>query len=303
LEKTVLKITNFLTLPDNRRLAYAEFGQPDGHPVFHFHGSPSSRLEPLLLGDAVFRKLGLRIIAPDRPGMGQSDFQLDRGFSDWPNDVVFLADALGLDKFSILGISGGCGYVAACAAKVPERLHSAVIVSGAWPMHYIEDMPTASRLLWFLAKKAPIFHKILLKLMLRSLKGSPEKLLATFKKQLPPVDYAVIESPERMQAFAQMSLESMRKGVKGATRDLQLYVQEWDFSLDEIQIPLTLFHGEKDMNVPIAAVKRVMASLPMARLVTYPDEAHISLIVNHLDVIAKALVGPKAPPICIEKSG
>jgi pimeloyl-ACP methyl ester carboxylesterase len=201
LKKTVLKITNFLTLPDNRRLAYAEFGQPNGHPVFHFHGSPSSRLEPLLLGDEVFRKLGLRIIAPDRPGMGKLDFQPDRGFSDWPNDVVFLANALGLDKFSILGISGGCGYVAACAAKVPERLHSAVIVSGAWPMNYIEDMPTASRLLWFVAKKFPIFHKILLKLMLRSLRGSPAKLLATLKKQLPPVDYAVVELPGEHLTF------------------------------------------------------------------------------------------------------
>jgi pimeloyl-ACP methyl ester carboxylesterase len=303
LKKTVLKITNFLTLPDNRRLAYAEFGKPDGHPVFHFHGSPSSRLEPLLLGDEIFSKLGLRIIAPDRPGMGQSDFQPDRGFSDWPNDVVFLADALGLEKFSILGISGGCGYVAACAAKVPERLHSAVIVSGAWPMQYIEDMPTASRLLWFLAKKSPIFHKILLKLMLRSLKGSPQKVLATFKKQLPPVDYAVVESPDRMKSFCQMSLESMCKGVKGATRDLQLYVREWDFSLDEIQIPLTLFHGGRDMNVSIVAVKRVMASLPTARLVTYPDEGHISLIVNHLDAIAKVLVGEKESHICIEQAG
>jgi pimeloyl-ACP methyl ester carboxylesterase len=298
-----MKITNVLTLPDNRRLAYAEFGKPDGHPVFHFHGSPSSRLEPLLLGDDVFSQLGLRIIAPDRPGMGQSDFQPDRGFSDWPDDVVFLADALGLDKFSILGISGGCGYVAACAAKVPKRLHSAVIVSGAWSMDYIEDMPTASRLLWFLAKKSPIFHKILLKVMLRSLQGSPEKLLATFKKQLPPVDYAVVESPERMKPFAQTSLESMREGVKGATKDLQLYVQEWDFSLDEIQIPLTLFHGGQDMNVPIVAVKRVMASLPTARLITYPDEGHISLIVNHIDAIAKALVGEKESYICIEQAG
>jgi pimeloyl-ACP methyl ester carboxylesterase len=291
LKKTALKITNFLTLPDNRRLAYAEFGKPDGHPVFHFHGSPSSRLEPLLLGDKVFSQMGLRIIAPDRPGMGQSDFQPNRGFSDWPKDVVFLADALGLEKFSILGISGGCGYVAACAAKIPEKLHAAVIVSGAWPMNSIEDMPTASRLLWVLSKKSPIFHTILLKVMLRSLKGSPQKILATLKKQLPPVDYAVVESPERMRAFSQMSLESMREGVKGATQDLQLYVREWDFSFDEIQMPLTLFHGEQDRNIPIGAVKKVMASLPTARLVTYPDEGHISLIVNHLYAIAKALVG------------
>jgi pimeloyl-ACP methyl ester carboxylesterase len=80
-------------------------------------------------------------------------------------------------------------------------------------------------------------------------------------------------------------------------------VREWDFSLDEIRIPLTLFHGGQDMNVSIVAVKRVMASLPTARLVTYPDEGHISLIVNHLDAIAKALVGEKESHICIEQAG
>ena len=59
-----MKTTNLLTLPDNRRLAYAEYGTPNGHPVFYFHGSGTSRLEPLLLGDEVFIRLGLQLIAP-----------------------------------------------------------------------------------------------------------------------------------------------------------------------------------------------------------------------------------------------
>ena len=127
-----MKTTNLLTLPDKRQLAYAEYGDPNGYPVFYFHGGGTSRLEPLLLGDEVFIRLGLRLVAPDRPGIGQSDFQPNRGFSDWTKDVTFLADTLGLDKFSVLGVSSGGGYTAACAAKIPHRLHSAVIVSGAW---------------------------------------------------------------------------------------------------------------------------------------------------------------------------
>jgi pimeloyl-ACP methyl ester carboxylesterase len=82
LKKAAMKITNFLTLPDGRRLAYAEYGDPNGHPVFYFHGTPSSRLEPLILGDEAIAQSGLRVIAPDRPGVGQSDFQPNRGFSD-----------------------------------------------------------------------------------------------------------------------------------------------------------------------------------------------------------------------------
>ena len=109
-----------ITLPDGRRLAYAEFGTPDGRPVLYFHGAPSSRLEPLLVGDDAWRANGLRVIAPDRPGVGLSDFLPKRGFSQWPNDVVALADALGLERFGVIGMSGGGGYVAACAAKIPR---------------------------------------------------------------------------------------------------------------------------------------------------------------------------------------
>ena len=96
-----------ITLPDGRRLAYAEFGTPDGRPVLYFHGAPSSRLEPLLVGDDAWRAHGLRVIAPDRPGVGLSDFLPKRGFSQWPNDVVALADALGLERFGVIGMSGG----------------------------------------------------------------------------------------------------------------------------------------------------------------------------------------------------
>ncbi|MEO0708111.1 MAG: alpha/beta hydrolase, partial [Cyanobacteria bacterium J06649_5] len=85
-----MKSTNLLTLPGDRRLAYADYGDPNGHPVLYFHGGGTSRLEPLLLGDDVFVRLGLRLIAPDRPGIGRSEFQPNRGFSDWTKDVTCL---------------------------------------------------------------------------------------------------------------------------------------------------------------------------------------------------------------------
>src|SRR5262249_39080994 len=84
-------------------LSYAEFGRPEGDPVLYFHGSPSSRLEPLLLGDEMLGRLGLRVISPDRPGMGGSDFQPGRRITDWPADVTSLADAPGLDRFAVRG--------------------------------------------------------------------------------------------------------------------------------------------------------------------------------------------------------
>ena len=288
-----MKTMEYVMLPDGRMLAYAEYGEPEGFPVLYFHGSSSSRLEPLLYGGDVFGQFGLRIIAPDRPGMGRSDFVPGRGFSDWPNDVLLLADSLELGQFSVLGNSGGSGYAAACAAKIPERLRAAVIVSGAWRMDWPEAMrnlPFVLKLMWWIAKRAPFMLPPLLQMTVASFKGNRERMLAMQKKNLPPSDYAVMEQPGRLEAFIAMFRESMILGAHGPAWDMRLYVQEWDFHLQEIQMPLHLFHGLQDMQAPYPPVQRAVERLPNARLVAYPDEAHLSAFSNHVGEIAGALV-------------
>jgi len=283
-----------IILLDCRKLAYAEFGTPDGYPVLYFHGSPMSRLEPLLIGDDVFCRLGLRVIAPDRPGMGGSDFQPNRGFSDWPKDVSSLAEALGLGQFAVLGYSGGGAYVAACAGKIPDRLSAAVIVSGAWRMDCPEakdNMAFMHRLFWILASRAPLLFRLLLKTIVSLSPKSREKELALLKKRIPSVDYALFEDmPDRIEVLGQAMRESMRQGTKGPAWDLRLYVREFDFQFDEILMPLKLFHGELDINVPIALAWKAAACLPGAQLVTYENEAHLSTLCNHMDEFADLLV-------------
>ncbi|MBW2547908.1 MAG: hypothetical protein DRH23_06320 [Deltaproteobacteria bacterium] len=110
-----------LHLRDGRKLAYAEYGDPHGYPVMLFHGNPSSRLSWGLIPDSPFRP-HLRLIAPDRPGFGRSDFQPGRRLLDWPDDVSELAEALGLNRFAVLGVSGGGPATLACAWRIPERL-------------------------------------------------------------------------------------------------------------------------------------------------------------------------------------
>ncbi|MEL7352736.1 MAG: alpha/beta hydrolase [Cyanobacteria bacterium P01_A01_bin.116] len=284
-----MKSTNLLTLPGDRRLAYADYGDPNGHPVLYFHGGGTSRLEPLLLGDDVFVRLGLRLIAPDRPGIGRSEFQPNRGFSDWTKDVTCLADALELNKFSVLGVSSGGGYVAACAAKIPNRLRSAMIVSGAWEFT-TADLLEHKRWGLILIRYLPWLYRASMKLTQRSLNSPTDKLLKTLKKTLPAADYAVLKSPGRIEKSCEALNEGLRSGTRGTAYDLQLYFREWDFSLDEIRMPLTLFYGEEDKNVPLELVKRTAATLPTAQLVMYPNEGHISVVVNQIDEIAKALL-------------
>ena len=125
-------------LCDGRAVAYAEWGDPQGAPVIYFQGTPSCRLNHP--DEAIARMLGARLITIDRPGFGRSDAAPGRKLLDWPDDVAQIADALGLERFALIGISGGGPYVAACAYKIPKRLTNVAIVGGAGPI----DSPGAT---------------------------------------------------------------------------------------------------------------------------------------------------------------
>jgi pimeloyl-ACP methyl ester carboxylesterase len=292
----MMKTDNVLTLPDGRKLAYAEFGNTDGYPVFYFHATPSSRLEPLSIGDDVFSEFGLRVICPDRPGMGGSDFQKQRGFSDWPEDMKFLAEAIGLDKFSVLGVSGGGGYAAVCAAKIPEKLSNVVIASGSWRINSeaVKMIGFPMNQMWRVTIHAPILLPIIIKTMTKMMSQSPkngfEEISAPPNKYFPAADHAVMAQPGRMEITQHIMKEAINQGTQGPAWDYRLCVREWDFDPAEIIIPVTLFHGEEDRNYPLSLVERVVSKLPYAELITYPEDGHISTYTNHFDEIAEALM-------------
>ncbi|MBI2814478.1 MAG: alpha/beta hydrolase [Opitutae bacterium] len=281
-----------ITLPDGRSLCYAAYGAPDGKRVLYFHGSPACRLEPLLIGEDALRRAGLCVVAPDRPGLGGSDFQPRRGFRHWPCDAARLADHLGWPKFSLLGNSGGAPYAAVCAAMIPERLEQVVIVSGGWQMHWPEarqHLPLPNRLTLSLARRAPWLLGWMLKAMTSGAMGTKEKELAQMRSHLVAADLAAFAVGDRILVLGRMLREAIRQGPRGAAWDLSLYASEFDFDLGTVARPLHFFHGEQDFNAPLPLVRKVMSLLPNAHLTTCPGEAHLSTLVSHFNAIADQL--------------
>src|SRR3982750_344347 len=111
--------TKIVPLPQNRHLAFMEYGNPSGWPVIFCHGWPSS-CTMAELTDAAARQLGVRIISPDRPGISGSAMVMNRKLLDWPPIVERLADQLGFGKFRMLGISGGAPYAFVSAWAMPS---------------------------------------------------------------------------------------------------------------------------------------------------------------------------------------
>jgi pimeloyl-ACP methyl ester carboxylesterase len=277
-------------LPDGRTLMYAEYGVPNGKPIFYFHGLAGSRLEPGVIDAKVLEKAGVRMITCDRPGMGGSDFQPGRGFSHWPEDIVPLADRLGLGKFAVLGVSGGGGYVSACARLIPERLSAAVIISGAGQMDSPEaraSFPTINRLLWGLAGRSVRLTSLFLKFSM-FVQGDPAKIREQMMHTMPPSERAFFEKPGRLEAFIASGLESMRQGTRGVAWDTHLYAIPWDFHMEEICFPVRLLHGEADLNVPVAVARQVAAAIPGCQATFYPGETHLSILA-HLDEVILTL--------------
>lgn len=284
-----------IRLRDGRSLGYAEYGDPAGKPVFFFHGVPGSRLA-WHTDASLAASLGIRLIAPERPGYGLSDFQPGRTLLDWPDDVLELADALGFARFAVVGASGGGLYAAACAYKIPHRLTAAAIVSGGAPLNVpaaIAGMSRARRFSIALVTKAPWLVRQVAHWeawqTARAVRRDAERYLAQRAARAPAPDRAVLARPEIRAMFIENYAEAYRSGPRGHAWDIVLFMRPWGFRPEEITAQVYLWHGEKDETTPLSMGKYLASAIPRCRAYFLPEEGHL-LRFNHWREILAALV-------------
>jgi pimeloyl-ACP methyl ester carboxylesterase len=226
--------------------------------------------------------------------MGLSDFKKDRTILDWPDDVIELADALGINKFAIEGISGGGPYAAACAYKIPDRLTTCGIISGLGPMDLeVEEEIKSIRRLYFVIRRMPWLFKLMISFQSRGLKDlekAERKMRKTIKK-FPEPDRKVMEDPKLLSLFIKESAEAFRQGNKGVIYEGKLYAKPWGFSLEDIspKLKVYLWHGEVDEAVPVAMGRGVCKAIPNCEGKFYPNDGHYSTIFKYFDDIVSAL--------------
>jgi pimeloyl-ACP methyl ester carboxylesterase len=279
-----------LRLADGRQLGFADYGDPSGLPLFFFHGTPGSRRAGRF-ADQAARRRAIRLIAPERPGFGLSDFQPGRTLASWPADVLELADTLGIERFAVAGVSGGGPYVAACAWRIPERLSHAGIISGMGP---VADLALAARLPrghragFALLRRLPAVTRPPLALARLGLQHWPGGMQNALEAALPAADRAVFERPEVSDLLLDDAGEALRQGTRGAAQELTLFSRRWDFCLAAIHMPVDLWHGEADTQVPVAIGRHVAASIPDCRARFIPGAGHL-WVLDHLDEVLGAL--------------
>jgi pimeloyl-ACP methyl ester carboxylesterase len=292
-EGQIVKLTEKrqISLSDGRTLGFAFYGAARGAPIFYFHGFPSSRIEARFAHDLGLA-YGARIIAVDRPGYGLSDFLPQRTIPDWPGDVLQLADALGIDRFRVMAVSGGGPYALACARAIPERITAVGIACGLGPTDSPEDregMVFLNRFGLFLGRKVPRMVRPLFALVAMGLSCCPGAIVDLIAAHLPRPDRRALGRPDVRKLLADSFRESVCAGPRGPTHDILLYSRPWGFDLREIQTPVHLWHGERDTIVPPAMGRHLSKRIPGARLTLYPEDGHFSLIIYRLKEMVEDL--------------
>jgi pimeloyl-ACP methyl ester carboxylesterase len=278
-----------IRLPDGRHLGYAEYGDPDGRPLLYFHGTLGSRLEPSHL-DPLFRDLGVRVVAPERPGYGLSDVHPKPTLLGWVPDVEVLADRLHLERFALMGLSGGGPYAAATAYTLPARVTKLAFVSAPCPLTLPDatmGMGPTNRLQLRLARIGPWAVNLLMQNIARGT-NQPERLRKQFMRALPPVDAEVLQQDEYWHRLLADIREGFRNGTSGATWDIMLIARPWGFQLEEIHVPTYLWHGELDTNVPMSMGRAIARAIPNCQATFVPGEGRLPLSLKHEDEIFRS---------------
>jgi pimeloyl-ACP methyl ester carboxylesterase len=242
--------------------------------------------------DNIGRKMGIRIISPDRPGIGGSDPREGRTFADWPQLVASLADHLGLEKFRVLGVSGGCPYTLHTAAALPERVEAAATVCGPAPLsrENKDKIFWAFRMLLPMQKLppgllAPGFH-----VTSWLTKGPADRLpLKALLATMSEPDRRIFEDPLGRDIVTTSFRKSFEQGVKWTIEEGRLYDRDWNLDFSRIKAPVRMWHGGKDKHLPAAMSEWVRERLPNAQLTISPEDGHFSLPMQRHEEIVRDL--------------
>lgn len=267
--------------PSDRQIAYAEYGSEGGTPVVFLHGTPGSRLLGRLL-DADAAARGVRVLAPDRPGYGESPGWPDRSIRDAGSVVRAVIDDAGVRRAGLVAFSGGSAHALAAAATASDRITRVDVVSGATPPELADRRPAVQRLLGGLATTTP-----------RLLGGLFRGYAWLAERRDPSFVAAQYTDPETLPAETASVIradfvEALRQGGNGTVTEFRNTASPWGIELGTIEPTVVFRHGENDANAPIDAVRRLAEQVPSGRLTVVDDADHLGTLRRSLPEILDA---------------
>ncbi|MEN2494958.1 MAG: hypothetical protein TECD_00869 [Hyphomicrobiaceae bacterium hypho_1] len=281
-------------LRDGRVISYREYGAVNGQVVIALHGTPGSRLKYRPAHEAAGIR-GLRVISPDRWGYGLSQAPRLRSLSHYSNDIEEFTHALGVNSFSVVGISGGGPFAAVLAAKMPgyvrnlaliapvgrvvEKNFSKADIYAEYPLRQFHRfcfqclpyLPGVTRMFFWLYRLAMI--------------AAPAYAVKIAIVGSSSSDKRTMSSAESRRSLGETFAAGLRYGVLGPVIDLNVFAIDWDFDVNKICSNTKLWIGEDDLNVPIGSVLALARDIPGSSLAFMREQGHFWISENFSDVL------------------
>lgn len=271
--------------------------------MFYFHGFPSSRLEAQPIDD-IAQRCGVHLVALDRPGFGLSSPKPDYQIIDWPQDVMELAQAKNIARFSVFGLSGGGPFALACAYALPKRTLTSVGLFASAPSWKagVQHVDASRRILRFCALNCPTLLTSALNALYRSIRWFilTGPVVRRIGKWLDSQDVkekaqtADVQKPhrERVENLVKMLLdEPFRQGARGTVHEAKLLSsQDWGFNLEDVDYDkVQIWHGVKDTNAPIDMIRYMAKKIPNCELTEFEKDTHYTMY-KHIETALRSLV-------------
>jgi pimeloyl-ACP methyl ester carboxylesterase len=278
-----------VTTADGRRLQVLERGVPDGRSVLVHGGTPNSRLlyEPSV---QLAETQGIRMISYDRPGYGGSDRDPGRSVAGCAQDVHAIAEALGIERLAVWGISGGGPHAIACAALLPDLVPAVAVLAsfapwGADGLDWFEGMGRENvEDTELLLKDRTAAREKAEKDRVDALAATPETMHTVMETLLSPVDREAL-TPAFTQFLYESTQLGLATGADGWWDDGVALVEPWGFELEQIRTPVLLLHGRHDQFVPFTHGEWLARHIPGVEARLLDNDGHLTLRQNHVESV------------------
>lgn len=266
-----------------RELSVESVGDPEGKPVFLLHGTPGGRGGPRPRGIVLYR-LGVRLISFDRPGYPGSTRHQERTVATAAENVKAIADYFGIERFSVVGRSGGGPHALACAALLPDRVISAAaLVSLAPPsaegLDWMAGMTKSNREAYRLAAEDPVALRALLKEQAESIDKGSEGLLRALWPEMDDHDKEVIDDIALRRIIADIHVEALSNNcVDGWVDDVIALGNDWKFDPAKIRVPVKLWAGRDDVFSPVSHTFWLAQQIAGAEVEIANGKAHFGAV-------------------------
>jgi pimeloyl-ACP methyl ester carboxylesterase len=279
-----------IELGDGRSLAYREYGDPGGDVVVNCHGGLLCGLDVAPF-DEVARALGLRIVSPDRPGLGRSSAAPGRVTADWSDDVRQLLDTLEVERCAVLGWSMGAQYALACAALLPTRVSRTTVIAGCPPLDRPEtfaQLNPMDRRFTRLAQHHPHVARTTFRALGAMAGHAPEAWAHATTRGAVPDEASTVEGlPD--PGIAAAAAHALAHG-DGMVEEYLAWVRPWGFAPEDVTGAVEIWQGDEDELVPPAWGTELAGRLPRGQLHWVEGAGHFLGYTRTNDVLASLRV-------------